>query len=179
MWQAAARRAGTDAEADIYASADSLLVADDSTIRTAVALWFSDNAAAMSTYGPISKWDTSGVTDMSWLFCVRQTSENGSPHFSMDNPLDEPASYYESCVHPASASSFNEGIGAWDTSGVTTMYWMFGYALAFNQDISAWDTSRVTDMSHLFKHAEAFNADIGAWIPQRQNMKSMLGRRGL
>merc|ERR1739841_306224 len=32
------------------------LVADDSTIRTAVALWFSDRAAAMSTYGHISTW---------------------------------------------------------------------------------------------------------------------------
>ena len=40
-------------------------VMDDSTIRTAVTAWFSGNTA---TYGHISTWDTSGVTDMSELF---------------------------------------------------------------------------------------------------------------
>ena len=37
-------------------------------IRTAVAAWLSDATAAEATYGHISTWDTSGVTDMSWLF---------------------------------------------------------------------------------------------------------------
>ena len=53
------------------------MVADDSTIRTAVALWFSDRAAAEATYGHISTWETSGVTDMSYLFCVRQDYMEG------------------------------------------------------------------------------------------------------
>ena len=44
-------------------------VMDDSTIRTAVAAWLSDATAAEATYGHISTWETSGVTDMSWLFC--------------------------------------------------------------------------------------------------------------
>ena len=39
-------------------------VMDDSTIRTAVDAWLSDSAAAEVTYGHISTWDTSGVTDM-------------------------------------------------------------------------------------------------------------------
>ena len=49
------------------------LVADDSTIRTAVAAWLADAPAAAATYGHISQWNTGGVTDMSYLFC-------GSPH---------------------------------------------------------------------------------------------------
>ena len=41
----------------------------DSNIRTAVAAWFADAAAAEALYGHISTWVTSAVTDMSRLFC--------------------------------------------------------------------------------------------------------------
>ena len=40
----------------------------DRSIRTAVAAWLADATAAETTYGHISTWDTSGVTDMSDLF---------------------------------------------------------------------------------------------------------------
>ncbi len=44
----------------------------DSNIKTAVAAWLSNSASAEATYGHISTWATSGVTDMAFLFCVRQ-----------------------------------------------------------------------------------------------------------
>ena len=102
-------------------SSSSGYVMDDSTLRTAVDAWLSNPTAAEATYGHISTWDTSGVTDMSNLFCA-----------DMDETFCNEA-----------AASFNEDIGAWDTSGVTTMYWMFRYASAFNQDIGAWDLSLI------------------------------------
>merc|ERR1719409_1781025 len=43
-------------------------VMDDDSIRTAVAAWFADQSAAEATYGHISTWETSGVTDLSYLF---------------------------------------------------------------------------------------------------------------
>merc|ERR1712072_607482 len=95
----------------------------DESIRTAVRAWMEDRAAAEATYGHISTWDTSGVTDMSWLFCGDSHDHSGVGYCN------------------TAAASFNEDIGAWDTSGVTTMKGMFGSAPAFNRDIGAWDTS--------------------------------------
>ncbi|CAH0375730.1 unnamed protein product, partial [Pelagomonas calceolata] len=81
---------------------------------------------------PISTWNTSKVTDMSWLFAVRQGWMKGD-------------SYYDSCV-PETAS-FNDDISAWDTSNVTNMSWMFHRASSFNQPLSDWRVDNVTNMS--------------------------------
>ena len=51
---------------------------DDSNIRTAVAAWLSDATAAEATYGHISTWETSGVTDMSYLFCAWTNDDDAS-----------------------------------------------------------------------------------------------------
>ena len=40
----------------------------DSNIHEAVDLWFSDETVAAYTYGHISEWDVSSVTDMTYLF---------------------------------------------------------------------------------------------------------------
>ena len=132
---------------------------DDSKIRTAVNAWLSNAAAAEATYGHISTWETGGVTDMSFLFCVRQDSMEAN-------------SYYDDCV--LSTSSFNEDIGAWDTSGVTTMSYMFRSASAFDQNIGAWDTSGVTTMSHTFRGASSFDRDIGKWAVDRVTSMNLM-----
>ena len=91
----------------------------DTSIRTAVAAWLSDATAAEAMYGHISTWETSGVTDMSWLFCVRQDWMDNDDEYYW-------GTHWDNCV--LSTSSFNEDIGAWDTSGVTAMDSMFTHA---------------------------------------------------
>ncbi len=118
-------------------------LADDASIRMAVAAWLSNPTAAEATYGHISTWETGGVTDMTQLFCG--------------------CSWCGDCNAAAAAASFNEDIGAWDTSGVTTMYRMFFEASAFDQDIGDWQVDKVTSTNGMFDMASAFNRDIGDW----------------
>ena len=42
--------------------------ANKAELQTAVDAWCTDEAAATATYGPVPTWDTSAVTDMSYLF---------------------------------------------------------------------------------------------------------------
>ncbi|KAH8051144.1 hypothetical protein JL720_15206 [Aureococcus anophagefferens] len=111
--------------------------------------------AATLTYGHISTWDTSAVTDMSELF--RFTD------FNADISGWNTASVTDMSWMFSSANAFNEDIGAWNTASVKDMNGMFANADVFNQDIGAWDTSSVTDMSWMFEAAYAFDQDIGAW----------------
>ena len=116
---------------------------DNDSIRTAVALWLSDSAAAEAAYGHISTWETGGVTDMTYLFCASCTGVNSAAW--------------------SAAASFNEDIGAWDTSGVTLMSSMFNRASSFNQNIGDWAVHSVKEMSYMFGYASAFNQDISGW----------------
>jgi surface protein len=61
------------------------------------------------------------------------------------------------------ASKFNQPIGEWNVSKVTNMEWMFSFASAFNQPIGEWNVSNVTNMGRMFYYAEKFNQPIGEW----------------
>ena len=75
-----------------------------------------------------------------------------------------------------SATNFNQNIGSWDTSNVTSMSTMFFNATNFNQDIGSWNTSSVTSMSSMFNFGGAnnFNQNIGSWDTSNvTNMSNM------
>ena len=125
-------------------------VMTDSTIRTAVDAWLSDSAAAEAAYGHISTWDTSGVTDMSELFCAGDYCD-----------------YYNS-----GAASFNENIGAWDTTEATSMAGMFRGASSFNQPLGDWSFDNIIDMRSMFYGASAFDQDLGWCVDNGVSLSS-------
>ena len=107
----------------------------DANIQTAVDLWVSDSAAATTTYGNISNWNVSQVTDMSGLF--RDTS------FNDDISAWDVSSVTDMSGMFAFASAFNQDIGSWEVGNVEGMDVMFYSASAFNQDISNWCVTNI------------------------------------
>ena len=74
--------------------------ANNAELQYAVNEWCTDEAAATATYGPIPTWDTSAVTDMSFLFSCCQMMSWGSELLTR-----------RECNPP---------IGDWDTGAVTS-----------------------------------------------------------
>ena len=128
----------------------------DANIQTAVDLWVSNPAAATTTYGNISDWDVSQVTNMSELFFQKTTFNDDISSWDVSNVTNMYALLWQ-------ATSFNQDISGWDLSNVTNMRYMFYDASAFNQDISSWDVSSVNTMERMFYGASSFNQDIGTW----------------
>jgi formylglycine-generating enzyme required for sulfatase activity len=131
-------------------------VLTNANFQTAVNLWFSDEANATATYGHISEWNTSAVTDMSNAFDSRS-------NFNEDIGGWDVSSVEHMSMMFKEASSFNKDIGNWDVSSVLSMYRIFRDATLFNQDISNWDVSRVQNLSAAFERASSFNQKISDW----------------
>ena len=120
---------------------------DSGELREAVKLWLTDESTAITKYGHIGKWNTSNVTDMSYMFGNKFNEDIGN--WDTSNVTNMSKMFYCS-------KNFNQDIGNWDTSNVTDMRSMFYYAINFNQDIGEWDTSNVTNMSNMFRKANKF-----------------------
>jgi len=105
---------------------------DDSTIRTAVAVWLLDATAAEATYGHISRWATGGVTDMSWLFCGRQDWMEGD-------------SWWDDCVSASSltrpsARGIPRASRAWASCSVAPRPLTKTFAIGRSTASRAWTT---------------------------------------
>ena len=135
-------------------------------LQTAVNLWVSDKATALSTYGEINTWNVSLITDMKELFLSKSTFNDNISNWDVSNVTNMHKMF-------KSASSFNQNLSNWDVSNVTKMNSMFLGANTFNQPLANWDVSNVRDMYSMFAHT-GFNEDISNW-----DVSSVLSMRGL
>jgi surface protein len=82
----------------------------------------------------ISNWDTSQITNMSYLFHDKKAFNDDISGWDTSNVTDMRGMF-------SGASAFNQDIGSWKTHKVTDMSGMFRGASAFNQDIGGWGLS--------------------------------------
>ena len=104
-------------------------------LSTALHAWGESKSAANATYGWISTWNVSRITDMEHAFqgiCL----------------VD---------------SNFNADLSKWDVSSVVNMLGTFDECVKFNSDLSSWDVSQVTRMEQMFQFTRFFNQDISGW----------------
>jgi surface protein len=140
---------------------------DNTTIREAVQLWIKDKNICIQSFGHISNWDTSEVTDMSSLF-FQKRSFNDDIGFWNVSKVNNMSRMF------GIAESFNQDICSWDVSNVVNMSDMFWQATSFNQPIGDWNVSKVTNMSRMFCGANTFNQPIGSWnVSKVTNMSIM------
>lgn len=146
---------------------DPKLFRTDEDIHDAVKLWCTDNSYAKKTYGNISNWDTSYVTDMSNLFLNARNLNPPIGEWDVSNVIT-----MENMFNGANV--FDQAIGQWNVGNVTNMRGMFDHAHSFNQDIGQWDVSKVTTMNGMFYSATVFNQAIGKWdVSHVTDMHSM------
>ena len=107
----------------------------DGGIRTAVGDWLADPVETKAKYGPIASWDTSGVTNMDWLF-------HRMKDFNEDLSGWNVSSVTSMVCMFEGATSFNGDLSAWNVSSVKDMGCMFKGATSFDRQLGgAWSTS--------------------------------------
>ena len=122
-------------------------------------------------YGSIENWDTSLVTNMSYIFENQTTFTGNISKWNTSNVTSMDGMFY-------GASSFNSDLNpigveennfinpvynSWDTSNVTSMTNMFYNANQFNGIMNLWNTSNVVNMYGMFHGASKFNQYIGRY----------------
>ncbi len=119
-------------------------------LREAIAKWFVNQEEAEAKYGPIFAWNTSGVTDMSFLFA-------GKANFNGFIGLWDTSKVINMSHMFSGATAFNQCIKNWKTGKVANMCKMFQNASSFNHDVSGWNFSRVTNVSFMFHGATSYS----------------------
>jgi len=131
----------------------------------------------------IGGWNVSSVTNMQAMF-------NGCTAFNNGGSADINNWNTSSLVSVGFATinngmfqnctSFNQPLGNWNMSGVTSLRQMFQGCTIFNQNLGAWNVSSAIRMDSMFVDCTAFNnggsADINNWTintTQPVNMASM------
>lgn len=123
------------------------------------------NCNALTEVPGINNWDTSHVTNISYMF-QNAIRFNQDLSFNTSNVTNMFGVFFR-------ASAFNKSV-SFDTSNVTLMDAMFFEATKFNQALD-FNTSKVTSMTYMFSGATAFNRPLAFDTSNVVSMEGMFG----
>ncbi len=114
----------------------------------------------------LSNFDTSNVTDMSYMFMGNQSSVLNLSSFNTSNVTDMSYMFWgASVVTDLSLTNFN-------TSKVTNMYGMFDYTIGLKKlDVSSFNTSNVSSMSYMFSSCAVNELDLSSFTLKDNNVE--------
>ena len=136
-------------------------------LRKAVKSFTDNPEESFKLHGHIENWDTSLITDMSYLFKSNNTFNSDISNWNTSKVVD--TSYMFD-----NASIFNQPLNKWNVSNVTNMSFMFRKAIKFNQTLNEWNVNNVTDMNGMFFGATNFNQSLDNWnVSNVTNMSHM------
>jgi hypothetical protein len=108
----------------------------------------------------ISTWNTSKVTDMSYLF-------QNYPDFN-ENINEWNVTKVKDMEHMFSGcTKFDQPLDKWRMPVCINMFRTFMNCKKFNQDINDWDVSGAFNMAYMFENCEAFNRPLDKWVLHR------------
>ena len=104
----------------------------------------------------ISGWNTSQVTNMSYLF-------QGQGEFNDDISAWDTSNVMKMEGMFRNASAFNQPLNDWRVDNVRNMSCMFEGASSFNQPLNDWRVDNVRYMYCMFRDARSFNQPLNDW----------------
>ena len=104
----------------------------------------------------VSKWNTSNVTDMRWMFGIATSANPDVSKWDTSKVTDMYWMFAET-------TDANPDVSKWDTSNVTNMNSMFVRAKKANPDVSKWNTSKVVDIENMFFSSNVVELDLSNW----------------
>ncbi|UOY08505.1 BspA family leucine-rich repeat surface protein [Muricauda sp. SCSIO 64092] len=156
-------------------------VPDLSNVTNMGLMFFRCTALKGTATNNFSGWNTSGVTNMAFLFASASAFDqnldswnvamvttmeqmfSGTSAFDQDLDSWNTGKVADMSNMFYNASAFNGDIGSWDTGNVNDMSWMFSGASTFDRNIGSWNTAKVSDMESMFAGASAFDRNLGNW----------------
>lgn len=102
----------------------------------------------------ISGWDTTNVTDMSYMFAFSGFNQPVN-NWNIANVTNLSFMF--------TSTQFDQELYSWNVFNVTNLESMFQGNTVFNQNIGTWSTGNVTNMKRLFSGASTFDQNLSGW----------------